>query len=75
MLLHLLTVHIRSLLQVELGRVQKLADKCDGFREELPYEQNIKLIASLGSLMQVSATRPHNWQLYCYENGMFELFV
>eukprot|EP01105_Mastigella_eilhardi_P001440 TRINITY_DN1173_c0_g1_i1.p1 TRINITY_DN1173_c0_g1~~TRINITY_DN1173_c0_g1_i1.p1 ORF type:complete len:2168 (+),score=563.64 TRINITY_DN1173_c0_g1_i1:2610-9113(+) len=45
--------------------VRVLVDKSHYFTEELPYEVNVKLLATLSTMMKVASKRPLHWQTFC----------
>eukprot|EP00741_Cyanophora_paradoxa_P010481 tig00000158_g10134.t1 len=48
-----------------MRRLKKASKASAGFTEPLPYEAAVKVVSTLGSISEVAAPRPANWQLYC----------
>jgi len=62
-------VRDHALFEKNFAKLTKLATKSANFKDELSYDENVKLVSSLAHLLENAWVRPLNWQAFVVKNG------
>jgi len=68
-------VRDHALFEKNFAKLSKLAIKSVNFKEELSYDENVKLVSGLSHLLENAWVRPLNWQAFVVKNDAVLKFL